>query len=69
MAAQITKKYGTGDGYFIADVDSSVQTNPHTIKPIVHVEINKVAWDALHANAKTDIGGTTILDIINASYT
>lgn len=68
MAAQITRKYGDGTGNFEVDIDSSVQTNPHTAKPIVRVKVNGAAYNALHANAKTDIRAVTIGDLIDASF-
>lgn len=68
MAATITNKYGSGDGTFIADIDSTNVTNPHTVKPIVRVQINKVAYDALSAAAKAEIDAVTIANVIATAF-
>lgn len=68
MAAVIEKKYGTGDGWFVVDIDTSNVTNPHTVKPIVRVRINKVAYDALAAAGKTDIDNVTIANLIAQAF-
>ena len=67
MAAVISKKYGDGSGNIIAWIDSDVQTNPHTYKPIIEVRIKQDVYDSLHADAKTDLGAVTITDILNTA--
>lgn len=69
MAATKTRKYGDGVGNYTVDIDSDVQTNPHTTKPIVQVFVNGAAYAALHTNAKTDIRAVTIGDVIDLAFT
>ena len=68
MAAVISNKYERGSGFFTVDVDTNNTTNPHTIKPIVRVEINKAAYDALAAAGKTDIDNVTIANLIAQAF-
>lgn len=67
MAAVLEKKHSNGSIYKVW-VDSDVTTNPHTVKPIIEVKVNKAAYDALHANAKTDIRAVTFADLIDMSF-
>lgn len=69
MAATKTRKYSGGNGSYTVDIDSDVQTNVHTEKPIVQVFVNAAAYAALHANAKTDIRGVTIGDVVDLAFT
>lgn len=67
MAATLTNKYSNGSVY-TTWVDSDVTTNPHTVKPIIEIRINKAAYDALHANAKTDIRAVTLADVVDLAF-
>lgn len=69
MAAVLGPKYGNGGGSIVCDIDTNVQTNPHTIKPIVRVTINMAAYNALAAAGKTDIDAVTIADVIAQAFT
>ena len=68
MAAILYGKYGTGDGGFQVDIDTSNVTNPHTTKPIVRVVFNKAAYDALAAAGKTDIDNVTMANLIAQAF-
>ena len=68
MAAIKRRKYSNGSIYK-TEIDSDVITNPHTTRPIVEVKINKAAYDALHADAKTDIRAVTIGDVVDLAAT
>jgi hypothetical protein len=68
MAQILEKKYGSADGWFQIDIDSTSQSTPHTAKPLARVYINKIAYDQLSAAAKTDIGNVTLLNALQTVF-